>query len=271
MKVGSHSLAPNEFWDHPIPHFSVDINLGVTYFLEWKRGGKYQRTEMVPGALCVMPALEPLSMRWNTDVRNLSVQLAPSLILSTADDLKVRGQVQIPESHGQCDAQIFHIGQALWAEANAGYPTGRVLGESLGVALAAALLQKYGTRATVEPSSPRGDSLTPHCLNRVREYVEEHLDDIGLEDLAQVARLSPFYFARCFKATTGLTPHQYLLERRLERAKELLLRSPLTPAQVALQCGFSDQSHLTRHMKRAMGVTPAALVAERRFGKRGRH
>jgi AraC family transcriptional regulator len=92
----------------------------------------------------------------------------------------------------------------------------------------------------------------------VVEYIEEHLDaGPSLEQIAAVARLSPFHFARQFRAATGLPPHQYVIARRVERARQLLEGgSDRSLAEVAMRVGFSDQSQLSRHFKRLVGVTP---------------
>ena len=89
------------------------------------------------------------------------------------------------------------------------------------------------------------------------EYVEEHLDDgPSLEQMAAVARLSVYHFARQFKAATGLPPHEYIIARRVERAKQFLQGGGLSLAEVAASAGFSDQSQFSRHFKRLVGVTP---------------
>ena len=90
------------------------------------------------------------------------------------------------------------------------------------------------------------------------EYVEEHLDGgPTLAQMAAVVRLNPFHFARQFKAATGLAPHQYVILRRVERAKQLLeAGTDLSLAEVAPGAGFSDQSQLSHHFKRLVGVTP---------------
>jgi AraC family transcriptional regulator len=95
-------------------------------------------------------------------------------------------------------------------------------------------------------------------LRAVLEYIEEHLDaGPSLEQLAAVARLSPYHFARQFKAATGLPPHQYVILRRVERAKQLLQAGTgLSLADVAARAGFSDQSQFSHHFKRLVGVAP---------------
>ena len=98
-----------------------------------------------------------------------------------------------------------------------------------------------------QPARRRAGTLPRAKLRAVVEYVEEHLDGSPtLEQLAAVARLSPYHFARQFKAATGLPPHQYVITRRVERAKELLQAgTALSLAEVAAHVGFSDQSHFS--------------------------
>jgi AraC-like DNA-binding protein len=91
----------------------------------------------------------------------------------------------------------------------------------------------------------------------VREYIEAHLNDsMELAELSAIAGLSVFHFARQFKQTTGVTPHFYLVRRRVERAKELLTRTELSLSDIAFAAGFADQSHLTRHFRQLAGITP---------------
>jgi AraC family transcriptional regulator len=95
-------------------------------------------------------------------------------------------------------------------------------------------------------------------LKAVLRHIREHLHAaLTLHDLAAVAHLSPYHFARRFKESTGLSPHRYIIARRIEWAKQLLRDDEeLTLAQVAVRVGFWDQGHFTRHFKRLVGVTP---------------
>jgi AraC-like DNA-binding protein len=107
--------------------------------------------------------------------------------------------------------------------------------------------------------------LAPRALQRVREYVEEHLsENIELETLADIAGLSKWHFARAFKQSVGTPPHFYLVQRRLERAQELLAETDLPLAQVALKIGFSDQSHFSRRFRTLLGLTPRSFRRSKR-------
>jgi AraC-like DNA-binding protein len=112
-------------------------------------------------------------------------------------------------------------------------------------------------------SAPRASSvggLTPRALQRIREYIKGHLaENIELEALADIAGLSKWHFARAFKRSVGTPPHFYLIQRRLERAQELLAETDLSLGQIALKSGFSDQSHFSRCFRMFLGITPRSF------------
>jgi AraC family transcriptional regulator len=128
--------------------------------------------------------------------------------------------------------------------------------ESLANILAVHLIRHV--LAPRRPERGRDGALPRTRLRAVVEYIEECLDDrLSLEQMAAVAHLSPYHFARQFKVSTGLPPHQYVIARRVERARQLLQAgTDLSLADVAAHAGFSDQSQLTHHFKRFVGVTP---------------
>jgi transcriptional regulator of acetoin/glycerol metabolism len=107
--------------------------------------------------------------------------------------------------------------------------------------------------------------LPPGALKRVQQYVEDHLAErVSTERLAAIAGLSVFHFARAFKQSQGMTPHSYLLHRRIMRAQELLGATKSTLSEIALVSGFADQSHLARHFRERVGVSPAIFRRSRR-------
>ena len=115
------------------------------------------------------------------------------------------------------------------------------------------------------PAQAHGGGLAPNAMRRVRDYVELHLSEtIDLSTLAAVAGLSMHHFARQFKQSAGVPPHHYLTQKRLELAQALLTKTELPLSEIAYAAGFSDQSHLARHFRHALGTTPRAFRDSRR-------
>jgi AraC family transcriptional regulator len=99
--------------------------------------------------------------------------------------------------------------------------------------------------------------LPPGALQRVFEYIDMHLDErLSIQVLADTVGLSPCYFAHAFKRSTGLSPHDYLVQRRVQRVKELLSETDLPISEIALVVGFTDQSHCCRRFRERVGLTP---------------
>lgn len=106
----------------------------------------------------------------------------------------------------------------------------------------------------------RQGGLPPRALRRVCEYIESHLGEkITLERLSAEARLSVYHFARSFKASLGISPHQYVLQQRIKKAQDLLIQSDLPISSMAAAVGFADQSHFARHFNRLIGIAPSAF------------
>ncbi|KSB90815.1 hypothetical protein AS593_17230 [Caulobacter vibrioides] len=113
------------------------------------------------------------------------------------------------------------------------------------------------------PSRPAG--LAPWQASRAADHVERRLETtIRVVDLARATRLSPSYFSRAFKTTFGLSPQKYVVERRLARAKRIMLTTNEPLCGIAATCGFSDQAHLSRVFRRRVGAPPNAWRREQR-------
>jgi len=118
-------------------------------------------------------------------------------------------------------------------------------------------LDSIGTLMKLAAAPQAHGGLSTGALRRVREYVQVHLDEsIDLSMLAAAAGLSMHHFAREFKQSTGVTPHHYLIQKRVERAQQMLAQTGLPLAEIACAVGFSDQGHLARHFRGLLGTTP---------------
>ena len=221
---------------------------------------RLQRFHYTRGDIDIIPA--GVSDVWHEDdsSTSLMLQLSPSLLRRAAEDLGGdTDRAGLELRHQIRDPQIEHIAWALDAERAAGYPGGLLYTETLGSALAIHLLGRY-------PASLRlARGLSKPQLRRVTSYIEEYLDqDLSLSRLAEVAEVSASHLKTLFKRSTGLPVHEYVIQRRVERAKSLLMHGELPASQVALEAGFAHQSHMARWMRRVLGVTPRSLMVRSR-------
>ncbi|WP_439594677.1 helix-turn-helix domain-containing protein [Falsiroseomonas sp.] len=139
----------------------------------------------------------------------------------------------------------------------------QLLIDHLVLGLCAHLVQRYG--GMPEPGRLRGGGLAPWQLRLARELIAENIAEApSLAEIARQCRLSVAHFSRAFKASTGTTPHGYLQACRVARARQMLARPELTLAEIALACGFADQSHFTRVFARQEGETPGLWRRQQR-------
>ena len=236
-----------------------------------RRGdGRLQHTEAVPGTVWLCPAgIREDMIRLYGDIRETVHIYLPAQPLSAAAlrELDVDPDaVGLHYDGGFRDPLIEQIARTVRREMVDPAPGGNVLVETLAAALGVHILRHHSNleRASMALPSVRG-ALDPRRLGRVTDFIETHLgDDLTIEILANEACLSPFHFARAFKAATGTPPHRYLTDRRIGHAKFLIAEGRLPLAEIAGQCGFSSQSHFTRWFKRVVGTTPGAYRMNRR-------
>jgi AraC family transcriptional regulator len=149
---------------------------------------------------------------------------------------------------------------ALRAGVQNGAALDRMYGEALSTALAVHLLREYDA-AVLGPKRQYG-GLPRAKLVRAVEYIQDQLGtDLTVSGIAQAVGMRRNRLTRLFKQSTGQSPYQYVVEARVRKAKELLTTGKFTISEVALHVGFADQSHLTRHFKRAFGLPPKRLLS----------
>ena len=211
-----------------------------------------------------MPAGRRVEGRWPMDIDILFLHFDPTLIRSIAEasDIETHRAELLPHPFLH-DRSVEHFGHALLHEIHSSGLNTRLYAESLASVLALHLLRHYSTlqkrelRVTSDLSKTR--------LRQVLDYIHEYYTrDLSIAELATVAAVSSSYFARLFRKMMGMAPHEYLIACRVEHAKRILLTEDRSLHEVASSCGFADQSHLTRHFRRILGITPGMLQQEYR-------
>jgi AraC family transcriptional regulator len=219
-------------------------------------GGLGSPRRVPRGGLFLHPAAHDLTVELGGDLKTVHVYLADEAVQEAAD---VTGRVELAEELGRYDPLIEQLVLGLDGVLRAWEPAARTYVDHLSVLLAAQLARYHCVRpGRAWPGSRPG--LSPRQLAAAREVMDARLaEPIALADLAAAVSLSVSQFSRQFKASTGQTPHRYLMRLRAEAAGRLLRSSTMPIAEVATRCGFSHQEHLTRVLRAQSGITPAAL------------
>jgi AraC family transcriptional regulator len=221
--------------------------------------GLVQRRLQTPGDFDLVPAGYEGSWEDSTPTEMISVRLSQDLMTATARELGAPGgRVELAPKLGARDPLVEHIVRALAAELDAPAPVGRLYADSLAMALATRLIQGFSMtrwRSRQTLSKPQ--------VRRLVDYIEANLEaELTLAELAGVTGVSVPHLTTLFRRTMGQSVHRYVVERRVQRARALLLAGERSVAQVALQTGFAHQSHLARWMRRMLGVTPSEILRE---------
>ncbi len=216
------------------------------------------------GDVTVIPAGRSHWGAWDGHAEFLLVYLAPDILARAVhDDGLDAERFDLEYCFQGHDAEMASLVLSLRSLLSSPGSEDRLYVDTLGVQLAVHLLRAYGTAPLRLRAYRHG--LSRAQMRVVLDYLNAHLDrNIQLAELADLVELSQFHFLRLFRAACGKTPHQYLVERRVEVAKSILLRENVPLAEVAYRVGFADQSHLTRHFRRIIGAPPGQLRRERR-------
>jgi AraC family transcriptional regulator len=238
----------------------VAIHVGAAAKVSCRRGGESHTGSAVHGDIDIIPART--NSRWEIHDQNdtaLILSLPPSLLDTVAEEqgfdsrrVEIRNRFQIR------DAQLENVCWALKAEMESNYPSGRLYTDSLAVSVASRLVSTHSSVA--QRAAAQNGGLGGRRLKQTLAYIEDNLcEDLSLSRIASITGVSASHFKTLFRESAGVPLHQYVIQRRIERAKDLLMQDKLSIAEIALATGFSHQSHLARHMRRSVGLSPRAM------------
>lgn len=247
-------LPPSNFVNH-----LVTVNIGGPYFEEWRTEGKSGRLLMPPGAICLCSGQEVWAA-WDRPIQFIALTIEPEVMQRAAYEAIVKRVILRPEP-SLSDQVIVNLMHAIYAEIRFGCPGGPLLGESLATDLSAYLLRQHTLEPIRLPYFRGGIPRTR--LKRVLDYIEASLaTKLRVEELAQIAEMSPWYFGKLFKESIGMTVHQYVTKRRMQQAMGLLRRKSIEINEVGAAIGIPDQSQFTRLFHKSAGITPRRYRAE---------
>ncbi len=243
---------PNYYYKQ---HMLLVHNSGRAVQAERVLAGRKQREQLGNGNVVIVPANVQHQVNWDRKNNFTLLFLEPAHLARVAYESVNVERVELVPQFAMRDPLIYQIGLSLKTEIESDGLGSRLFVDSLTNALAVHLLRHYTVWQQTLPEYTGG--LPLHKLQQAIDYINDYLaQDLSLEAIANAVDMSQYYFARLFKQSMGIAPYQYLLQQRVERAKQLLVTTSLSIAQIAHQVGFSNQSQLTLQFRKFTGTTP---------------
>jgi AraC family transcriptional regulator len=246
----------------PLDNHCVIVQLEPAGQVTTKIDGQHFDKFLTPGDITIIPAGVPSRWRWHdrTQHEALHLYLEPNFVQKTAEACNLNhDQLALQPQIAVRDEQLSHMAMSLLYELKAENIVGRLYADSVASVLAIQLIRRYSCLKDV---GIRKGGMAPHKLRRALEFIGDKLEQpggIALDILAQEVGMSRYHFSRVFKESMGLSPINYIVRQRIERAKKLLTETDLPIADIALQAGFSGQSHFTTFFRKLVGLTPRSF------------
>ncbi|NQE49716.1 helix-turn-helix transcriptional regulator [Herbaspirillum rubrisubalbicans] len=236
--------------------FLVGISLAPRHQRSIFRGRQRTQFDFAPGAVYTRDFSEDYRADLQTPFDFLLVELPLSWFAAASDELRGRRVSGLSTVTGQADPVLAHLAWALAPALAWPDPDNQLFIDQLGLAMGTHLLQRYGG---VTLPTTRAVRLSRLHEERAKEMLLQKVKgNLCIPDIARECNMSASYFLRAFKASTGYTPHQWLLVQRVEMAREYLRHTQLSLAEIAVACDFYDQSHFSRVFSQVVGSTPGA-------------
>jgi AraC family transcriptional regulator len=233
----------------------IFVQLSPRLWLECRMAGRKLRHETGTGSLAICPAGVDCSATSNSDAEFLLIAVKPGhLALAAAEDAAL--EAKLKERLSGYDPELLTTALFLAAESAKGYRNGPLFWNEIADSFIGRLVLGH----TSAPDRMIRGSLGQHVLQQIKDYIVAHLaEPIEVADLAKLSGRSPFHFSRIFARSVGMTPYRYIVHLRLRAAIQRMRHGQMGLAEIAADTGFSDQSHLSRWIRRVHGVAPSEL------------
>jgi len=224
----------------------------ITY---WRDRGVERSARLLNGQVGLISSQELIAARQAGASMIHNILIPEATMERVCAELPKRGPIELIPCPNLDDDALRHLILAMGADLKEGCPTGRIFGESIANTIAAYSAQKYASSSCYFQEFR--DGLSRHCLRKVLDYIQSNLHrDLGVTEIAHVALISPYYFGKLFKRSTGHTLHQYVLDQRIKKAQGYLASTNMALAEIAAAVGLANQSHFTTAFKKKMCCTP---------------
>ena len=236
----------------------ISIHIGRAARMSCRRAGTSHTGSAVHGDIDIIPVGVPSVWQMHDENdRAILMVISQTMLNHVAEESLGAQDVELRNRFMARDRQLESIAWAMKSELELGSPSGQLYLDGLALSVAARLVSGH---SSVVIEEQRYGGLDGRRLKRTLEFVEAHLsEELSLSRLAAAAEMSISHFRAGFRESVGVSVHQYVIERRVERAKSLLMRDGQSIAEIALAAGFTHQSHLSRHMQRSTGFSPMQM------------
>jgi len=240
------------------PVHSIGIHLASPAQMIQKRDGQQIKRLFTPNDIVIVPAGMENYCSHDAPIKGLYIDIMPETLAQTAQEVDLNPDVlSLQTTFGAMDPLLAQLGQLLLQEHTASQIGSDLYQQALQQQLTLHLLRQYTTRPLTLADANITANDARQRISPALDLIHAHLaDNLSLDTLATATHLTTYHFTRVFKQATGLSPHQYVLRERIEHAKVLLSTTSLSITEIAVEVGFNDQSHLHRHFKRTVGLTP---------------
>ena len=234
----------------------VSVALALTNSsAKWQDSSGLPVKEVTAGAVSICRLNETRHFEMEDSAKFAVIQLQDEVFEPVRQEIRHR-QVDLQAHDILHDSTLRRFLKILLREKRSAFQSGVLFLDSIAIAMASYLVRHYSVASSTDKGFTGG--MTPSVLRRCIEFMETHLErDLQLSELAREAGISTSHFIRSFRQSTGKTPHQYLIRRRIERAKTVMNDERVSLTEVALASGFADQHHLSRIFRRITGMTPS--------------
>lgn len=257
VSVTGYTYEPSIVWAPPVRDHLIVCYRNASTTIRRHIDGESTSAFLRPGDVSLLTRGVASHWEWQDNVDVVHVWLSEELLGSVCAEMYHRNisKLELRDELNAGDPLLYRTAMLLATEINEPDLGDRLLVDALTCQLAVYVLRRHANITFDETSAKEG--LSDRQAQLIREFIDQHLGDKpNLRELAAVVNMSPYHFARQFRQSVGTSPHEFVTARRLARTQWLLANTKLSLAEVAMDCGFVDQSHMSRLFRARLDMTP---------------